>query len=125
MSLILVIDDEPQIRQLMDALMDYEGHTTLIARDGREGLELLGKDVDLVVTDLLMPNKEGLETIADIRRAGWGVPVIAMSGGGIVGPNSYLETARLIGANAVLPKPFTQDEMLATVRSLLEVSVAC
>ncbi len=125
MSLILVIDDEPKIRQLMDALLDYEGHTTLIARDGREGLELLGKDVDLVVTDLLMPNKEGLETIADIRRAGWGVPVIAMTGGGMVGPNSYLETARMIGANAVLAKPFTQDEMLATVRSLLDVSVAC
>ena len=78
-----------------------------------------------MVTDLLMPNKEGLETIADIRRAGWGVPILAVTGGGVTGPRSYLETAQLIGANAVLAKPFTQNEILATVRSLLDVSVAC
>jgi len=125
MSLILVIDDDPKILQLIEAILDYEGHTPITARDGREGLALLSQDVDLVITDLLMPNKEGLETIADIRRAGWGVPVVAITGGGAVGPRSYLETARLIGANALLAKPFTQDEMLATVRSILEVSVAC
>lgn len=125
MSLILVIDDDPKILQLIEAILDYEGHSPITARDGREGLALLSHDVDLVITDLLMPNKEGLETIADIRRAGWGVPVVAITGGGSVGPRSYLETARLIGANALLAKPFTQDEMLATVRSILEVSVAC
>ena len=125
MSQILVIDDDPQILQLIEALLDYEGHSVLIARDGREGLALLSGDVDLVVTDLLMPNKEGLETIADIRRGGWGVPVIAITAGGAMGPRNYLATAQLVGANAALAKPFTQDELLATVRSLLEVSVAC
>jgi len=124
MSLILVIDDEPQILQLIEAILEVEGHSTLTARDGTEGLALLSKDVDLVITDVLMPNKEGLETIADIRRAGWGLPVIAITGGGAVGPNRLLETARLIGANAVLAKPFTQDELLAKLRSLLDLSIA-
>jgi len=119
MSLVLVIDDDPKILQLLDAVRSCEGHRSLLARDGKEGLALMTQNIDLVITDLLMPNMEGLETIAQIRKCGWTTPVIAMSGGGAIGPRSYLETARLIGASAVLAKPFAQDELHATVRSLL------
>lgn len=66
-----------------------------------------------------MPEKEGLETIADIRRQYTHVPIIAISGGGRVGPNDYLETARFIGANATLTKPFARQELISTVDSLL------
>ena len=74
---------------------------------------------DLVITDLIMPEKEGLETIADIRRSFAEIPIIAISGGGRLGPNDYLETARFIGANATLAKPFARTELIKTVDSLL------
>jgi CheY-like chemotaxis protein len=119
MSLILVIDDDPQILRLVDAVLRYEGHSTLLASDGREGMAKFGEQVDLVITDLLMPHKEGFETIADIRRSGLDVPVIAITGGGAVGPQTYLETARLFGASVVIAKPFAKDEILVAVRSLL------
>ena len=74
---------------------------------------------DLVITDLIMPEKEGLETIADIRRACSDMPIIAISGGGRLGPNDYLETARFIGADATLAKPFARTELINTVDALL------
>ena len=74
---------------------------------------------DLVITDLIMPEKEGLETIADIRKSCADLPIIAISGGGRVGPMDYLETARFIGADATLAKPFGRQELITTVAELL------
>ncbi len=74
---------------------------------------------DLVITDLIMPEKEGLETIADIRKLCGDLPIIAISGGGRVGPTNYLETARFIGANTTLAKPFGRRELIKTVSELL------
>ncbi len=124
MSLILIIDDESSILELFEGILGDEGHATLRARDGRMAMALLDERIDLVITDLVMPNQEGLETIIDIRRRGYDVPVIAMSGGGAVGPHAYLETARLMGANAVLAKPFSRGEVLTVVRSMLALAPA-
>ena len=122
MSLILIIDDDAPILELLQAILTYEGHTLRRASDGREGLALMDRDVDLLITDLIMPNREGLETIADVRRRGFLQPIIAMTGGGLIGPHEYLETARFIGANAVLAKPFSRGEVLTATRSLLTQS---
>jgi len=119
MSLILAIDDELHMLELLDAILSYEGHTLLRASDGKQALELLHEEVDLVITDLIMPNKEGLETIAEIRRRGFATPVIAMTGGGLIGPAEYLATARFVGANQTLLKPFSRSDVLAAVRALL------
>ena len=124
MSVILVIDDEPQILQLFAGTLGDEGHETLLASDGNEGLGLLDSEIDLVIVDMVMPNKEGLETITELRRNKFAMPVIAMSGGGAAAPNGMLHAAKLLGADAVLAKPFTRGEVLTAVRSLLAVEHA-
>ncbi len=122
MSLILIVDDDPHHLELLHGILAYEGHAVRCASDGREGLALLDSAVDLLITDLIMPNKEGLETIAEVRRLGFTQPIIAMTGGGLIGPHEYLETARFIGANAVLAKPFSRGEVLTITRAMLAQS---
>ena len=104
----------------MSEMLRLEGHEVTVAENGKEAVHhVLNQFFDLVITDLIMPEKEGLETIADIRRQTSEMPIIAISGGGRVGPNDYLETARFIGANATLAKPFARKELMNTIDSLL------
>ena len=120
MSAILVIDDDASVREVVSEMLRMEGHDVAIAENGREAIELLGRRrFDLVITDLIMPEKEGIETISEIRRTDQDIPIVAISGGGRLGPGDYLETARYIGADATLAKPFARQELLATVESLL------
>lgn len=119
MSLILIVDDDPSTLKLLQAMLSLDGYRVLQARDGREALALLNDDVDLLITDLIMPNKEGLETIAEVRRQGFDKPIIAMTAGGLIGPREYLATARFIGANAVVAKPFSRADIMVPVRGLL------
>jgi DNA-binding response OmpR family regulator len=117
---ILVIDDDAQVLNLVSEMLRLEGHAVDVAENGLRALQKLGDHrFDLVITDLLMPEKEGLETITELRRANDLVPIVAMSGGGRVGPREYLDTARCLGANATLAKPFARQELLATVNGLL------
>lgn len=120
MSAILVVDDDESVLDVMSEMLKLEGHDVTVAENGRRAVEEVAHTVfDLVITDLIMPEKEGLETIADIRRNHQNLPIIAISGGGRLGPNDYLETARFIGANATLAKPFARKELLQTVDALL------
>lgn len=119
MSLILIVDDEPQLLELLQAILTFEGHDVLKAKDGQEALSLMNDEVSLVITDLLMPDKEGLETITDLRRRGCKQPIIAITGGGSMGPHDYLAAATAIGADVVLAKPFSREEVLVPVRALL------
>ena len=120
MSAILVVDDDTSVLDVMSEMLRLEGHEVTVAENGRDAVgHVTAKAFDLVITDLIMPEKEGLETIADIRRASVNMPIIAISGGGRVGPNDYLETARFIGANATLAKPFARRDLITTVDSLL------
>lgn len=120
MSAILVIDDDAAVREVVREMLRLEGYDVTIAENGRQAIELLGeRRFDLVITDLIMPEKEGIETIAEIRRTHARLPILAISGGGRIGPSDYLETARYLGADATLAKPFARQELLTTVDSLL------
>jgi len=120
MATILVVDDDVQVLDVMSEMLRLEGHDVVLAENGRLAVEQLRQGgFDLVITDLIMPEKEGLETIADVRKLAGEVPIIAISGGGRVGPSDYLETARFIGANATLAKPFGRQELISAVNDLL------
>ena len=120
MSSILVVDDDTSVLDVMSEMLRLEGHEVTVAENGKVAVECVDDQAfDLVITDLIMPEKEGLETIADIRRGFTELPIIAISGGGRIGPNDYLETARFIGANVTLAKPFARQELIAAVDSLI------
>ena len=120
MSAILVVDDDPQVLEVVGEMLRLEGYDVATAVDGRQAVaKFRSMAFDLVVTDLIMPEKEGLETIAEMKTLRSNVPVIAMSGGGRIGPTDYLETARCIGAVATLAKPFARSELISLVSNLL------
>lgn len=122
MATILIIDDEEQIRKLMEKMLSWEGYDTLLAANGEEGLKLYNeKGADLIITDLIMPDKEGIETIMELKKIDPSVKIIAMSGGGKNDPETYLPLAKGLGALATLKKPFALDELLNIVRDLLEL----
>ena len=119
MALVLVIDDELLMRRMVQRVLAADGHTVLEAEDGRIGLELLRTHQPaIVITDILMPEKEGLETIQEIRKTNSSIKILAMSGGA-----SYdapiLRWAERLGADAILRKPFHTDELLEAVSGLL------
>ncbi len=120
MAAILVVDDDPQVLEVVGEMLRLEGYEVSTATDGRDAVaKFRDAPFDLVITDLIMPEKEGLETIIEIRSVRSAVPVIAMSGGGRIGPTDYLETARYIGASATLAKPFARSELISLVSHLL------
>jgi CheY-like chemotaxis protein len=121
MARVLVIDDDPTIRLLVTGILESAGHTIVAAKDGRAGLTIFAKETfDLVVTDIIMPEQEGIETIGAIRRVSRTVPILAISGSATVGgAGDYLRAAAALGANATLQKPFAPDELGAAVERLL------
>jgi DNA-binding response OmpR family regulator len=121
MPRILVIDDDYQIRTMLRQYLESEGYKVKEATDGISGLAILREfPIDLAIVDLIMPNKEGLETIPEIQRDFKGLKVIAISGGGRIGPSSYLPMAQSLGANRTFAKPFDLDEIAMAIRELLE-----
>jgi len=120
MAHILVIDDEVQIRDVLRTVLERVGYTVTEAADGLEGLRIYAEgQIDLVVTDIIMPEKGGIDTIMDLRRDHPEVKVIAISGGGMCGDVSYLDMALGVGANRAIGKPFVLDEFLEAVSELL------
>jgi len=118
---ILLIDDEIELRATVSRLLQRAGYEVVTAANGAEALRTARfVRANLVITDILMPEKEGLETIAELRREFPELPVIAVSGGGIVDPSSYLALAMKLGADRALEKPFVFQQLLATVRELLD-----
>lgn len=121
MARVLVIDDEADIRRLLAAGLGSDGHTVFEAADGVEGVALLGlHPVDVVITDILMPNKEGIETIIELRKTRPGLKIVAMSGGGIMSGSDALRVARSLGAHATLRKPFRIADLRRVVSACLE-----
>ena len=116
MARILLIEDNDSIRNLLRENLELEGHTVIEARDGQEGLDLFRQGgADLVITDILMPEKEGLAVLMELRNAHPPVNVIAISGGG----RDYLTTGGLLGAAKVLLKPFPIAVLIAAIDELL------
>ena len=120
MAHILLIDDEDMVRMTVRMILEQAGHTVAEAEDVARGVAMVRENLpELVITDLIMPNKEGVETIAEIRAAHPNLPIIAMSGGGRIGATDFLEVAQKVGANRVLPKPFEPEEITSAVDSFL------
>ena len=120
MARILVIDDDPDIRETVRRTLESRGHTVDLAKDGRAGIAALAQHApDLVITDVFMPDQDGIETLIELRKAFPNLRVIAMSGGNTGGLISLLDDMEGLGANASIPKPFTPKELIATVNSVL------
>ncbi len=120
MSRILIIEDDPQTRDMLSQLLQRSGYEVSVAADGIDGLREFRKaPADLVLTDLLMPGKEGLETIRDLLDEFVGVKIIAMSGGGRLGNLGYLAAAEKLGATRVFAKPIDIPLLLTTIKELL------
>jgi DNA-binding response OmpR family regulator len=120
MARILVIDDNLDLARALIKRLERSGHSAIMAADGNAGLAIFRAErIDLILTDILMPEKEGLETIRELRKENQVVPIIAMSGGGYATGTDYLRLAMKFGANASLQKPFEQHELVALVAELL------
>jgi DNA-binding response OmpR family regulator len=118
---ILVIDDDDQMRTLLRQVMEWAGYEVVEAGDGREGMQKQRKQpADLVITDLIMPEQEGLETITSLKKEYPEIKIIAISGGGRIGPEAYLPAAQELGADKVFSKPFDVRELAETVKDLLD-----
>lgn len=112
---VLVVDDEPAIRALYNEILTDAGYAVIEASEGKAAIRYAQQHtVDLIITDLLMPEFEGIETIRYLRGQFPQVPIVAISGISV-----YLEPAKLLGASAVLQKPVSADELVTTVRGLL------
>lgn len=124
MACILVVEDDTNLRNVVCDVLRQAEYEVHVAANGRKAAELLRTEhVDLMITDILMPDKEGIETIADTRRHCRGIRIIAMSGGGKVGADHCLEMAREFGADLTLLKPFTKADLLRAVNSLIGPAV--
>ena len=121
MKTILIIDDEKSILSFLKERLTCEGFNVLTASDGKEGINIFkDNQVDLVITDIIMPNKDGFETIVELKRVCPDIKVIAMSGGGHGQPEYYLDTAKCFRAQYTLEKPFKTGELIEAVHELLK-----
>lgn len=121
MARILIIDDEPQIRSMLRLMLERVGYEVAEAPDGIEGIRRYRENpADLIITDLIMPNKDGIGMIIDLKKEFPKVKIIAMSGGGVNRPEGYLDGAKKLGATRTLTKPIDRDEMLKAVKETLK-----
>lgn len=120
MKRILIIEDDEAFRSTLLRMLESGGFQATGAEHGGEALKLLGEDhFDLVLTDVLMPQVDGMEIMTALRRSRSRAPVIAMSGGGRIGAQSYLVMAKSLGAAAVLEKPFGWGELKSEIERVL------
>jgi DNA-binding NtrC family response regulator len=119
MAHILVVEDEVTFRTVISAALLEKGHSVVQAGDGRTALALLqSNDVDLIITDVLMPDQDGIDLILKLRAAANLVPVIAMTGYPDVA-TIYSEVVKTLGARRVLMKPFRMEELLSSIEEVL------
>jgi DNA-binding response OmpR family regulator len=121
---VLVVDDDVMVLQALTIMLEDRGFKVLTAVDGVQGLRLYRQHrPDLVLTDIIMPEKEGIALTRELRREFPDARIVAMSGGGRVGKSDYVAIATALGADAGLYKPFDDDELVATLRTVLERAV--
>ncbi len=121
MPRILVIDDEVQIRMMLRKTLEHAGYQVMDAPNGVVGMELFHEETfDLVITDILMPEKEGIEIIGELRDHSPETKIIVVSGGSLnINPSNLLRSAKMLGAHGALLKPFEREDLLNTVRHVL------
>lgn len=120
MALVLIVDDDPQMLRLITDVVSLDKHDVLLAQDGELAMDYFKhQQPNLMITDILMPNKEGLELISEVREKHPNLKIIAYSGGGASDPESYLEFASGMGADKVFSKPMPLDELRHEIQHLL------
>jgi DNA-binding NtrC family response regulator len=121
MARILIIDDEPQIRSMLRLMLERVGYEVMEAADGMEGIrQYRDNPADVIITDLIMPNKDGIGMIIELKKEFPQIKIIAMSGGGVNRPEGYLDGAKKLGASRTLTKPIDRDEMMSAVKETLK-----
>ncbi len=117
---VLVVDDELGIRQLAARTLAAAGYEAYSASNGEEAIDILERTaIDLAVIDIIMPDKEGVETIIEVKSRWPHVKLIAISGGGRIGPDDFLHLARMVGADATMKKPLNFKELILQIGVLL------
>jgi YesN/AraC family two-component response regulator len=120
MAKILVIDDELPIAVMIKRMLEKENHEVLTALNGKDGLDIANSfSPDIVVTDIVMPEKEGLELIFTLKKTKPEIRIVAISGGGRFNYEGYLTTARHLGADRTLVKPLDHKGFIAAINELL------
>jgi CheY-like chemotaxis protein len=120
-STILVIEDDPGVRRVLQHTLEYAGHTVKAVDNGRDALRAVNEsEPDLVVTDIVMPDSDGLEVIRILTSDHPAVRIIAISGGGMIHRTTYLELAHLLGAHLTLQKPVLPSDLIFAVTELLD-----
>ena len=123
MPTILVIEDHDDLREVLATALTANDYEVIEASNGTEAMAALtDRSVDLIITDILMPEKDGLEVLMELKNRDAGIKVIAMSSGGHIGPKFFLDTARTLGAQRTFTKPFDMDKLLDAVRELISSS---
>jgi CheY-like chemotaxis protein len=120
MPAILIIDDEEIVIRYLQSLLQKEGYQIFIAPNGKEARRIYEESaLDLVITDILMPEMDGIEVIRDLRKRNGAIKILAVSGGGQTGRLDFLSVARNLGADKILHKPFTNTELITAISELL------
>ena len=120
MARVLVVDDDDLVRATLRQMLENAGHQVLEATNGREALARFDdRVVDMVITDIIMPVKEGIETIRDLRKLAPDLKILAISGGSRGASADFLRMASKFGANTVLAKPFRREQVLKAVDEAL------
>jgi CheY-like chemotaxis protein len=125
MARILLIDDDDMLRDTVSQMLALDGHTVRTAGDGVQGIKAFrqGQDLDLVITDMLMPAIDGAQVIVELKKLRADIPIVAISGGRrAISPQFNLDTAELVGAAQLLPKPFGRPALKAAVDKALRGS---
>lgn len=121
MARILLVDDEEIVLRLFETVLELDHHEVTTASNGNGALAALASgQFDIVITDLVMPDKEGIETIVEMRKLKPDLPIIAMSGGGRGNAADYLDMAAKLGARKTLAKPFSAQTLLDAVKDVLQ-----
>ena len=125
MENILIIDDETPIRSMVRLILERAGYTVREAQDGIEGIRVFRETpADLIITDLIMPNKDGIGMIIELKKDFPELKIIAMSGGGLNRPDGYLRGAQKLGAACTLSKPLNRNDLLRAVRDTLNPNIS-
>ena len=121
MATILVVDDEAPVRNLLSDVLEKEGYSVFTAETGVEASTIYNANqIDLIITDLVMPEKGGIDLIMELKKQDPNIKVIAISGGGgITGRFDYLPIAKLVGATEIIAKPFQVTEIRSQVAKML------
>ena len=115
---ILIVDDDKQMRKMLRQMLEHEGYAVTVASDGQEGLEYqAAKPADLIIMDIIMPGRSGVETMLAIKKTDPEVKFIVVSGGGWYNAEVDLDVARTLGARA-LKKPFTREQILSMIKQM-------